>query len=203
MGGKGSGNYYKSKSRLTTDDYHKIDLRRFKQRGWLNFGGWRTITWSRGEHQTGAVSYMIHEDAFYLSYKLRSSDNEWQTINEIIPLISTNCNFGGKRLWFSCPCCAKNVLIIYGGKYFRCRTCSKLVHPSSIESKLDRASRALERYQDKLSPDMRISVLDGVDWLDKPKWMRYKTFIPLRAKATAKQRELARLMVESFGVSYF
>jgi hypothetical protein len=203
MGGKGSGNYYKSKSRLTTDDYHKIDLRRFKQRGWLSFGGWQTLTWSRGEQQTGAVNYKIHEDAFHLNYKSRGREKEWQTIDEIIPLVSTNCNFGGRRLWFNCPSCSKNVLIIYGGKYFRCRTCSNLVHPSSIESKLDRAGRALERYQDKLAPDYELTLMDGVDWLEKPLWMRHKTFDNLHTQAIVKQKKLAYLMVKSFGVSYF
>jgi hypothetical protein len=83
-----------------------------------------------------------------------------------------------------------------------CRKCHGLIHPSVNESKLNRACRALERLQSVLSPDMSIRMLDGIDWLSKPKWMRFSTYYRLSGAGMIKQREMCQRMIDSFGVKF-
>jgi hypothetical protein len=186
-----------------TTDYLDLDIRTFKNRGWLTQLSPKTLTWSTNGNPTGSISYQLHADSISLNYKIRINGNDWQDVTDTIFIKSTPCNFGGSRKWFQCPKCMKNVLVLYGGNYFRCRTCMGLVHQSVNESKLDRASRALARYQRKLAPNYDISVLDGLNWMTKPKWMRYRTFNTIYAKGMDKQNELESRMIDSFGVSYF
>jgi hypothetical protein len=49
---------------------------------------------------------------------------------------------------------------------------------------------------------MKIGVLDGLDWLQKPKWMRYPTYYRLKDEGMIKLREMSQRMTDSFGVFY-
>lgn len=202
MGGRNSGYYQRACSDSLTTDYLDLDIRTFRKRGWLETASNRTLTWSKNGNTIGTINYAINEGQIKLNYRTRSNDGGWEIISETITLVTTPCNFGGNRKWFKCPKCFQKVLVLYGSKLFQCRKCQGLVHPSVNESKLDRACRAVERYQSILSPDMQIGVLDGVDWLPKPKWMRYKTYYRLRRAGVVKQREMCQRMIDSTGVSY-
>lgn len=160
------------------------------------------LSLSKNGNAIGSINYVLNEGEIKLNYRIRTNGGEREGIVETIAIAKTPCNFGGNRKWFKCPECAQNVLVLYGGRFFRCRKCHGLVHPSVNESKLDRACRAIERYQSILSPDMKVGVLDGVDWLPKPKWMRYKTYYRTRSEGMIKQREMCKRMVDSFGMSY-
>ncbi|MFT4806469.1 MAG: hypothetical protein ACI9YE_003703 [Psychroserpens sp.] len=50
---------------------------------------------------------------------------------------------------------------------------------------------------------MQIGVLDDVEWLSKPKWMRYPTYFKRRNKGIIKQREVCQRMIDTFGILYF
>jgi hypothetical protein len=202
MGGKNSGYYPRAGSVSLTTDYLDLDIRIFRKRGWLKTATNKTITWSKNGNTTGSINYAINEDELTLNYRIRTNRGDWEDIVQIIVIATTPCNFGGNRKWFKCPECSQKAVVLYGGRFFRCRKCHGLIHPSVNESKLDRACRAIERYQSILSPDMKVGVLDGVDWLPKPKWMRYKTYYRIRSEGMIKQREMCQRMIDSFGVSY-
>lgn len=199
MGGKNSGYYMRARNTNLTTDFMDLDIRQFKKKGWLENLGQRTLTWFKNNNPIGSINYKLSENEITLIYRTRKNSEEWQDVAEAIKLVSTPCNFGGERKWFECPNCTKKVLILYGGKFFRCRNCHGLVHPSVNESKLDRSSRALARYQSKLAPDLDLNALDGLDWLEKPKWMRYRTFYRMKAKGMLKQKEMCQRMIDSFG----
>lgn len=202
MGGKGSGNYFHTKTRTTTNDCLELDMRKFKKRNWLSSSNWQTLTWTKGGREIGSIQYRYINNQLNLNYRSRKAGGDWLVKNEVISLIKTPCNFGGFRQWFRCNQCNNKVVCLYATDIFKCRKCANLIHPSANESKLDRASRALGRYQRKLAPDSDIGVLDGVTWLSKPKWMRYKNYFKIKREATAKQNQFVDMMIESFGVSY-
>jgi hypothetical protein len=202
MGGRNSGYYQRAGSISLTTDYLSLDIRTFKKRGWLNFPSSNTMTWSKNGNTIGSINYELNEDEIKLNYRTQSNDGERENISETITLVTTPCNFGGNRKWFKCPECFQKALVLYGGTFFRCRKCHGLIHPSVNESKLDRACRAIERHQSVLSPHSPVSVLDGIEWVPKPKWMRYSTYYRLRGAGMVKQREMCQRMIDSFGVSY-
>ena len=202
MGGRNSGHYLRTRDVTLTTDYMNLDIRIFRKRGWLKTASNKTITWSKNGNTTGSINYAINENELTLNYRIRTNRGDWEDIVQTIVIATTPCNFGGNRKWFKCPECENKVLVLYGGRFFRCRKCHGLIHPSVNESKLDRACRAIERYQSILSPDYPVSVLDGLDWLSKPKWMRYKTYYRIRSEGMIKQREVCQRMIDSFGVSY-
>ncbi|MDD2564090.1 MAG: hypothetical protein PHU27_07745, partial [Salinivirgaceae bacterium] len=46
-------------------------------------------------------------------------------------LIKQQCNYGGYRLWFSCPQChCKSGKLYFFGKYFACRRCGDITYNS-------------------------------------------------------------------------
>ncbi|MFC3094893.1 hypothetical protein DRW07_17725 [Alteromonas sediminis] len=198
MGGINSGCYQRTNSKRLTTDMLDIDLRRFKQRGWLKFNSIGTLSWTRAGYKIGEVEYVMTENAFHISYY---SSQINQSITQSIHIKKTACNFGGSRLWFECPSCRKNVLLLYGGEQFHCRKCHELVHPSVNESKIYRALRAVEKYQNKLSQGSNLCALDGIDWIEKPKWMRWHTYEKIQQKAAGKQSDLEQKMTEFFGCS--
>jgi hypothetical protein len=202
MSGRNSGYYQRAGSISLTTDCLDLDIRTFKKRGWLKIASNKTLTWSKNGNITGSINYAISEDELTLNYRTKTNSRDWEGIVQTIVIATTPCNFGGYRKWFKCPECEKKVLVLYGGRFFRCRKCHGLIHPSVNENKLDRACRAIERYQSILSPDVKVGVLDGLEWLPKPKWMRYKTYYQIRNEGMIKQREMCQRMIDSFGVSY-
>lgn len=199
MGGRGSGSYLRSATKRLTIDFHELDLRVMKKRGWLIPNTTNTLTWSNRGEPTGSIGYRLYENKIVLNYIIGRKSETPQHIEDPIQLLGTPCHFGGSRKWFICPDCNKKVLIIYGGKYFRCRCCHNLIHPSVNESKLDRATRAVSRYQKKLAPQFELGCLDGVRWLQKPKRMRYKTFFELKRKAVEKEDEMNKCFLNAMG----
>lgn len=195
MGGRGSGNHYPTKSAILTTDFLELDLRVLKKRGWLKPNATTTLTWSRNGKQTGQISYVLEQHTITLHYNYRQNGSDWQSIEDPIKLIKTPCHFGGERTWFNCPSCSSKALVLYGGKYFRCRKCKRAVHPSVNEAKYDRSRRALARYQEKLAPDIPLSAYDGVRELTKPKWMRYKTYFDIKYKGAEKEDEVNRYFI--------
>lgn len=190
MGGRGSGDYIRSNSKPTTDNFLKLDLRMLNKRGWLVPNVNQTITWSRNDNVIGRISYVLSSNKITLLYAHGTSSNQPESINDEIQLIKTSCNFGGERTWFCCPSCSKKVLVLFGGKYFRCRQCKGVVYASSNESQLDRSRRALAKYQSILAPDLALCSADGTRGLHKPKGMRYKTYFDIKKRASEKEDEM-------------
>src|SRR4051812_18186517 len=112
MGGIGSGNWYRYGS-AATDDVKNIDIRLLRKWGYLpdrQFWGSRygRLTWTRGSEETGSVGYVVHSDRFILSFHWQSDPVE---INQTVWFDRMACNFGGERLWFSCPRCHTGVAL--------------------------------------------------------------------------------------------
>jgi len=206
MGGIGSGRHFHYSTRLYTDDYLDLDIRTLNQRGWLDKSTPQTLTWKKNQQVTGSVQFLVWTRVQFpkkpnvtLRYKSRTNGGEWKELNYPIELETTKCNFGGERYWFRCPECNKRACVLYGGTIFKCRSCHGLVHKSRNESALDQATRRLDKEKDKLWPDESLCFYDSVEWLDKPKWMRYKRFDSKKVELLALERRVTRLIKDRYG----
>lgn len=173
MGGRGSGR--PAGLGLTADLCHRshsVDLDWLRRKRLLALGRWSTLTWSVRGEKTGSIRLTLVQDGVKLSYRARQHNEGWQQIEEVLPLVETPTNFGGRREWFRCLSCRRRCRIVYGGLRFRCRKCLGLRYESQYEPSFARdASRAL-KIRDKLG---------GRGGLDdplpaKPKGMRWRTY---------------------------
>jgi hypothetical protein len=68
----------------------------------------------------------------------------WHGIVSNVYLVSTAMHLGGRREWFSCPCCGGRARVLYGPE-FACRSCQCLNYPSTRQCMRDRAiTRAVQ-----------------------------------------------------------
>jgi hypothetical protein len=207
MGAKGSGRHYHFDTRLYTEDFRNIDIREFNQRGWLNNRGVNTLTWSSRGEKLASVQFLVETPVQFpneiasirMKYNVCKNGSAWQKLDYRINLTTTQCNYGGVRYWFSCPDCNKRVCVLYADIMFKCRTCLGIVHRSRNESALDQAIRRLDKEKDKLWPDEGLCFYDSVEWLEKPKWMRHKTFPAKKLQLLRIQSKVNNLMAGKFG----
>ena len=184
MGGFGSGQYYRSSNRVTTEETNRIDIRWLRKQGYLRPNSSGTLTWSRGEEKTGWIRYSMFQDRMILDYKIRINGGDWEEVKETVRFEETECHYGNIRKWFLCPHCGRRVAVLYGSqKLFLCRKCSNLVYGSQMESDLDRLARKAKKIRHRLDigdPDLfnPEALFDSVCW--KPKHMHQKTFDRLR-----------------------
>ena len=104
MGGLGSGDWYRFNKKTTTGECHSIDVRYLHREGLLKAGGWFSLRWSRGEHETGSIGgsveghLRLRPARVILRYRHRSGPGgEWEDVQEPVALTWTACNFGGER----------------------------------------------------------------------------------------------------------
>jgi len=110
------------------------------------------MNWSRNGEKTGSIGFGVStlEGDEYIHFQYtqtnRNSDEKTE-LDYKVRIVSTSCNYSGRRWWFICPlvingyACNRRVGILYlaSGKYFGCRHCHNLTYESSKEShKFDR-----------------------------------------------------------------
>lgn len=172
MGGCGSGRWFRSRKRLTTDDLPRIDIRNIKKQGNLhpNYPG--IISWTIDDPIAGPLSFETHRG--WLSVKYLSTIHGRKTEHNLdIEFDSTPCHFGGNRYWFLCPCCKTRITTVYKlNNVYRCRHCHNLTFRSQNESELDRQIRKSHKLRQQLcGPE---SLYEPVE--QKPKNMHHSTF---------------------------
>lgn len=103
------------------------------------------ITWTRNGNEN-AIGYIMslensEDKVSFIQLIYTKTDNEGnkENLDYKIPLITTSCNYGGKRYWFVCALsingrsCARKVGVLYKpyyAKYFGCRNCYNLTYAS-------------------------------------------------------------------------
>jgi hypothetical protein len=181
MGGRGSGNHWPSGSKSTTEGSFSIDVRKLKRQGFLVPGAGRRSGWSRGEEEIASINFDVEPGRLILNYQHKSGGTDWEDRSYPVYLTTTPCNIGGERHWFCCPVpsCGKRVAVLYGGRYFACRTCHKLAYSSQREDEADRARRKADRIRDRLGWPR--GLWNGSHW-GKPHGMHWSTYERLRAQ---------------------
>jgi hypothetical protein len=172
----------------TTDDYNSISI--YKLNEWnyipLNdksfFTNAGTLTWSswKGESTVSTATYK-HAGEAHIVFNYTATDRqtgEAESVHHKFELVSTPCNLGGFRYWFSCYC-GKRVGILYiDGRYIGCRNCFHLTYQTRKETRTSK----LEPLRKALEYELKLRTLD-----DKIKVRDYN------GRPTRKQRQLEKI----------
>jgi hypothetical protein len=127
-------------AKTVVEDCYKLTVHVL--RPYLSAGWWGSVRWSRGEQETGNISYRVLGDgiptAIRLMYNITKWDEEKISIDYTVPLTTTVLAWGAVRYWFVCPLrgCGRRVGCLYlppGGNYFGCRHCYDLAYESNQE----------------------------------------------------------------------
>jgi hypothetical protein len=154
-------------------------------------GSWQ---WSYRDSSTASILVAGGRDAVALTYRVRSGEDDWQSVKQRIPIQWTPCRFGGERPWFICDVhangvyCGRRVAKLYGGgRLFACRYCYRLGYAVQRGGPMNRAHHNLARLHRKLRAEY-----DGPDVppSPKPKWMRWKTYSRIVGQMEAGQERL-------------
>jgi len=183
MGGFGSGrrpNYQK----LEAESLLRLDMRELSKLGYLATGYSGTITWSSSNGKKSSISFSCRLESFVLNYRVRERDDDWESINQTIGVLSTECHFGGERSWWVCGNCQRRKLVLYlGGKYFYCRDCLGVTYSSQGYDMKNRLQAKAAKIKDRLGIEESWNIERKVYHFDRPKGMHQKTFSQLMRTA--------------------
>ncbi len=139
------------------------------------------------------VSVFPDDSYLHLKYTQTNFEGEKKDLDYKVGITSTNCYFGGKRYWFTCPLivnghyCGRRVAVLYlGGRYFGCRHCYDLTYESRNQAKGGKFG-------------LFSQAVTGRDKIDKLKEQIKRT--TYRGKLTRKQRKLHSLYDKYFDVA--
>ncbi len=176
MGGRGSGR--PSSYGLHVDkcnEMHSIDLAWLRKRKLDKVGQWSTLRWSRGGRETGSIRIEYLDHGLRLVYR-HGRDDQWTSVDEVVPFVEMPLRLGGTRQWFSCPSCQRRRRILYGGSRFRCRHCHRLKYETQYEPDFARAATRALKIRQRLGADGGIAD----PFPDRPKGMHKRTYEQLR-----------------------
>lgn len=135
-------------NRWTVEESKSITTKFLNQHHYFDGGiRWGSLTWKRNGQETGNISLQVStvEGDEHIRFMYTQTDRQTGEKAELdykARIVSTACNYGGKRWWFICPLvvngipCNRRVGVLYlaGGKYFGCRHCYNLTYTSCKES---------------------------------------------------------------------
>lgn len=162
----------------STNNMHALDIRQLHRAGLLQTGRSSVWQWTRGGNTVASVNLCASTDGVALSYRTRVSGDAWQDVDYSVTLTWTPCNYGGERPWWQCSRCGRRVAVLYGGRYYACRHCHKLVYGTQREKVPDRAGSRADKIRKRLGWVPGILNANGC----KPKGMHWKTFCRLRCE---------------------
>jgi hypothetical protein len=172
MGGLGSGRP-RGGGKATTNDRHALDVRRLHQQGWLQPGSKFRRQWRRRGKVVASIDIHVDEDRVTLSYTFQARGGPLTEHDYPVRLARTPCTYGGTRVWFLCPRCARRVAILYMTHHlFACRHCGRLTYVSQRENAADRAARRADAIRKRLGWPLGIANPFG----GKPKGMHWRTY---------------------------
>lgn len=182
MGGFGSGRTSRG-GKLTAESCRSIDVNRLRKVGVLSagwFGGWE---WRRNGERIASISMRGGEDRIVLSYRSRIGSEDWQDVEEPIPIRWIPCRYGGQRPYFVCPgivsgvACRRQVVKLYcASRYYLCRHCYRLTHASRNEDRWDRALSRANKIRMKLGGQPGMGSIFPL----RPKGMWQRTYDRMR-----------------------
>src|SRR5262245_48275685 len=127
MGGRNSGPH--RSERLHEDRSTRYDVREFQQQA-------KAERWPDGTRRT-------------LSYRALHTG---KIISVTVRLAFTAGRFGGRRVWFVCPGCARRVRLLFGGSPhvskpygIACSKCQKIAYASNLEGHVRRWHRQMDK----------------------------------------------------------
>ena len=184
--------WYQNKK--TEADYlKKVEIWWLKKYGYLEGYKYGGMKWTNSFGKENSISFAVstlYEESSYIRFIYTQTDtdtNEKKDFDYKVQIVSTPCNFGGKRYWFICPLaknnipCNKRVGVLYKkGDFFGCRHCYELSYES----------RNLPSYQKPFGKIISFPELEEMEESVKTKYYRgkmtkkYKRFLKVNEKQT-------------------
>lgn len=183
-------------ARAIAEQSNRLSVFFLKKHGYLSqeqsckYGG---IKWTRGDWENN-ISFWVctsgtEEETPENSYieLIYTITNHW-TEEKIdmkykIPLITTPCNYGGKRYWFKCNLtkngvyCGRRVGVLYSvGNWFGCRHCAEVAYQAQFQGGRFRTGSLCEPDVEKAYNEVKLKYYNG-----KPT-RKYKHYLQLRYK---------------------
>lgn len=198
MGGYGSGRRWGARD--TTSDYLRMDVRFMERQGYLGAFGVGSLHWSRRGERFATINFRSESDCVILSYKHRSRNDEWESLEYPVMLERTTCNYGGFRSWFLCPArgCGKRVATLFGGRIFACRKCYGLAYESQRQPPHDRAAERAQKILSRLKAE-EYTIFDSGP--PRPKGMHFRTYERLRFQYCAARYQSVMGIAQKLGIS--
>jgi hypothetical protein len=178
------------------EDCRSINVNRWSKEGLLAEGN--NSRWIWKDYQ-GAVKASIDvlalDDGLELSYTINPRREHPKNICYRVPIVSTKCNFGGKRPWFMCPRCNRRVgKLFLKNEHFLCRHCNDLTYACRNESEAFRLLRKVQRTNDRLLGPAPPNELLG----SRPKGMHWKTYHKIAHRIKLLDRQALDAAVREF-----
>jgi len=198
MGGTGSGRKWYFDSKETTDDYRRLDIRRWQRDCLLEASKAFSWQWSRNGETIASINVIMERDRVILTYRHKRGDEEWKDECYPVRIERTPCHYGGSRAWFICPAreCSRRVAILYSGGIFACRHCYRLAYPSQRENPYDLDARRADKIRNRLNWEPGILNSSG----EKPKGMHWRTYKKLVREHDASVEKSLAGMAKRLGI---
>lgn len=175
MGGYGSGG---GRYAPKTNELLDVDLAGLKRLGIDRPGYSGSLSWSQRGSEIARIGIHMFQSKCHLNYRARNrGDADWVPIKEDVHFDWTTTGLGGKRKWFLCPRCGGRCRVLYGGMYFRCRTCVGAVYESQYDPFFHACHERVRRLK------LKLGVQDGDTFgiiPSRPKGMHHKTYNRIR-----------------------
>lgn len=170
IGGSRSGAGRPARHQKTSAMYD-VDVRLLARQGRLREGAAFSYAWYGRGGQLASIEVRVMGDQIRFHYQYDGHKN----VDDFAHIITTDCNYGGVRHWFSCPCCGRRCAILYMGSRVECRKCYRLQYPSQSHDETDNIWRKKYRLSTRIGSN-------GADWrwTQKPKGMHQATFQRIR-----------------------
>lgn len=141
----------------------RIDARRWAREDMFSAGRAGAWVWRDAEsgEETSRIGYRGEGRAVSLNFSVNG-----EPVRQHIGTQRTACNFGGSRVWFSCPRCWRRVAVLFlrGAAGFMCRHCGRIAYGSQSEDEMGRSWRKQRKAEAQL----------GEGW-SRPKGMHRST----------------------------
>lgn len=178
MGGYGSGRWRTGKD--VVEDCRILDINRLVKEKGLT-GNRFLWCWCNDKGEAKASIRINPEMQRVRLQYMYSSSQQKVEMDYLVSLIYVPVGYG-KRPYFLCPNCGTHCLKLYmNSLYFTCRKCAGLVYNCQREKEEDRAMRRARKIRRKIGASM--SMMDSIYPWDKPKRMRWDTYLQLKSQA--------------------
>lgn len=169
-----------------TSNFRHMDVRRLQRDGLLKDGAAYGWYWKDDTgKEIASISVRVEGTGVRFMYRI-GGEHE---VNQFVPLTKTACNYGGGRMWFVCPYCARRCALVYIGRQVACRKCLRLKYPSQSDDETYASWRRQRKLEAKLG---------GADYWRKPKGMHQSTFDRIHSAIIGEESRREAFLVAEF-----
>lgn len=159
-------------TKRSTDNMHRLDIRRIARDGLLTPGKSFNWQWTRSGAVVASIGVTVDTaNSVTLDYRSKQG-GDWQDKRYQVTVSWTACNYGGNRPWWHCPCCGRRVAVLWGGSVYACRHCQQINYESTRTTESSKPFERADKLRKRLGWPAGIAYGPGI----KPKGMHWTTF---------------------------